>query len=273
MYDDPDTVAMRRYGVFRQITGAVHKEFTWNVHVQPEGRWRPLISDSWKHARAIDYHMSVPWAIVWCALSPEDEMFVYEEMNPDPHSWTTLGICREMATKTADTKFTLNLIDKLATHKQVNTNTSCLEDINNIMAEMRRANLGTGGLFEQWDDRGTRGQDKIRERLINSKLCSRPFNNLQKVDGKEVRLPTLWILDNCRQTALSLKNWKMETWLDRDAIVTKDPKDKTESKYSHFNMCLECIVKDSRWRARPHEYFSYRNEFFDKPAYFQGRGR
>jgi hypothetical protein len=217
----------------------------------------------------IDYHMSVPWAITWIALSPDDEAFVYEEFNPDPHDWTTLGICKEIATRSRDYKYSINLIDQLACTKQVNTNTSTLEDMNQIFLEMKRSGFGTGGYWEFWDDRGTKGQDKVRERLINSRICGRPFNNNQKVNGKEERLPTLWIMDNCRQVASSLKNWKMETWVDRDAIITKDPKDKTEMKWSHFNMCLEAIFKDSRFRARPYEYSNQREEFFKK-RYFQG---
>ena len=272
MYDDDDTVAMRRYGLFRQITGAVFKQFQWQTHVVSAQRYFPTgeIPRIWKHARLIDYHQSVPWAIIWIALSPDDEAFVYEEMNPDPHNWTTLGICKEMAKVSRDYKFTFNLIDKLAAHKQVNTNTSCMEDMNRIFSEMRREGLGTGGYWEEWDDRGTKGQDKIRERLINSRICGKPFNNLQKIDGKEQRLPTLWILDNCKQTALSLKNWKMEEWLSRESIITKDPKDKPEMKWSHFCKSLECCVKDSRFRARPYEYGSHREEFF-KQRYFKGQ--
>ena len=63
IYDDPDTVAMRRYGVFRQITGAVHKEFSWETHVINSKKYFvDSIPDKWKFARSIDYHQSVPWA-------------------------------------------------------------------------------------------------------------------------------------------------------------------------------------------------------------------
>jgi len=271
MYDDKDTVAMRRYGIFKQITGAVHKEFNWNIHMIPEGKYFPMgIPHDVIHARMIDYHQSVPWAVNWIFLSKENEAFVYRELDPDPHTWTTLGICKEMALISRDYKYAINLIDPLSNHKQVNTNTSCLEDMNRIFLEMKREQLGTGGYWEPWDTKGTKGEDAVRERLINSKICGTPFNNLQKIDGKEVRLPTLWIFDSCKQTGLSLKNWKMETWLDRNAQVTKDPKDSTEQRFSHHNMTLEAIFKDARFRGTPYVYQSKREDFFEK-RYFQGR--
>jgi hypothetical protein len=273
MYDDKDTVAMRRYGIFKHITGAVHKEFNWNIHMIPEKKFFPNgIPHDCIHARMIDYHQSVPWAVNWIFLTKENESFVYREMCPDPHNWTTLGICKEMARVSQDYKFQINLMDPLSTHKQINTNTSCMEDMNRIFREMKKEGYGTGGLWEGWDTAGTKGEDAVRERLINAKICGRPFNNLQKIDGKEVRLPTLWIFDDCKQTGLSLKNWRMAQWVDRNAQVTKDAKDQTEPKWSHHNMTLEAIFKDARFRGSPHVYRSKRDEFLNpRKLYFQGR--
>ncbi len=254
-YDDPDTIAMRRYGIFREITGAVYKQFDWSVHVIPEKKYfTGMIPQDWFHARLIDYHQAVPWAVMWVTLSPEDELFVYADMNPDPKGWTTLGIAKEMAFISGDYEYRLNLIDPLANHTQSNTNKTVVDDLTRIFREMRENGLGTGGRWEPWDTKDTKGQDRVRQRLVNSKICGRPFNNLQKVEGREKRLPTIWIFDTCRETALSLKNWKMDTWVDRDAIITKDQKDKFEQKYSHFCCCLEAIHKDIRFRVRNNEW-------------------
>jgi len=270
MYDDPDAVAMRRYGVFRQITGAVHKEFNMAVHCIPEKKhFADGVPKTWKRARLIDYHQSVPWAVVFIAISPDDEAFVFNEFNPDPRNSTTLGIAKHMADMSRDDKFQIDLIDPLAGQKQTNTNTSVIEDLNRIFREMKHSGVGTGAYWQPWDTKGTKGQDKVRERLINSKICGRPFNNLQKIDGKEMRIPTLWILDNCRQTAQSLKSWKMEEWVDRDALITKDQKDKPQSKWSHFNMCLEAIFKDSRFAPLKHDWMSQKRDL--PKAYFNSR--
>jgi len=61
----------------------------------------------------------------------------------------------------------------------------------------------------------------------------------------------------------------METWTDRDSIVLKDQKDKKEGKWSHFNKCLEALLKDSRFRARTVYEDNYRDRSFD--SYFKGR--
>jgi hypothetical protein len=275
MYDDPDTIAMRRYGVFRQITGAVHKEFSWQVHVIDGKRYFPDgIPRGWKFARMIDYHQSVPWAISWIALSNDDEAFVWEEMNPDPHNYTTYGICQEMIQKSLDYSYRINLIDKLASEIQPNlttVNRTATDEINHILRENGRLRYDGDTAFQAWDDKTHTGEDKVRERLINAKICGSPFKNDQMLNGRKVKLPTLWILDNCKQHALSLKNWKMTEWLDRDAQVTKDPRDKKESKWSHFNMCLEAIFKDSRFKVT--NYYSPRDEFHQKNTFFQGLSR
>jgi len=143
-------------------------------------------------------------------------------------------------------------------------------EINSFFREKGRLNWNGDTAFEAWDDKTTTGEDRVRERLINAKICGKPFNNLQKIDGREQRLPTLWIFDNCRQMALSLKSWKMESWLDRDAIITKDPKDKKENKFSHFNKALECLLKDSRFKVANFNYQPRYTDFEEK-RYFQGR--
>ena len=271
MYDDMDTIAMRRYGIFRQITGAVHKEFQWNTHVIEEGKYFPTgIPEPWKFARMIDFHTSVPWAITWIALSPEDEAFVWEEMNPDPHDWTTNAICKEIAKRSLHYKYRINLIDKLSTDKQVITNTSCQEDMNKYFREWGRLAYDKDTPWESWEDKSTKGQDKVRERLINAKICGKPFNNSQMIHGVKERLPTLWIFDKCRNMALSLKSWKQEEWLSRESIVTKDPKDKTEVKWSHFNKTLEAVMMDSRFRAGRREYSTEAREQVMAGRYFKG---
>lgn len=258
MYDDSDVVAMRRYGIFRRITGAMYKQFQWNVHGIQWQKYFPSgeLPKEWMHVRLVDYHQSVPWAVLWLALSRENECFAYRELNPDPKSWTTLAVCKEMVEQSGDYRFSFNLMDPLAGETQSNTNQTVFDDFNRHFREMKREGMGTGGSWEPWDTKGRTGQDRVRERLINAAICGRPFNNLQMRDGKPVRLPTLWIFNDCRETMASLKNWRQETWASKDQEMTKDAKDKPEQKWSHFNRCLEAAMKDIRFRGQPHEYQS-----------------
>ena len=152
-----------------------------------------------------------------------------------------VGVCMEMLDRSLDYSYRINLIDKLANETQPNVTTvnrTTTMAINDFFREKGRLNWNADTAFEAWDDKTTTGEDRVRERLINAKICGKPFNNLQKIDGREQRLPTLWIGDNCRNMALSLKNWRMESWIDKDAIILKDPKDKKENKWSHFNKAL-----------------------------------
>ena len=272
MYADPAVVSMRRYGIFAQISGAVHKEFSWAVHMIDGKRYFPNgMPKDGIFARSIDYHQSVPWAIIFCYLSEDDELFIWDEMNPDPHDFTTFSICKEMMSKSLDHKFRVNLIDKLANEIQTNaltSNRTATDEINSILREHGRLSYDKDTAFTSWDDKTTLGEDRVRERLINAKLCGRPFNNDQMVNGKKTRIPTMWIFDSCLEMGKSLKSWKMETWIDRDSVVTKDPKDKKESKWSHFNMALECLLKDSRFKVNNYTYAP--REQFDKATYFHG---
>ena len=82
-----------------------------------------------------------------------------------------------------------------------------------------------------------------------------------------MRLPTIWISNRCKQTGLSLKNWRIEEWANSSALVTKDKKDKPQQKWSHFCTALEAIFKDSRFRPQPaYQYVPPR-----KSSYFNGR--
>jgi len=258
-YDDPDTIAMRRFGIFRRITGAIYKQFQVMVHKIDEYKYFPQgIPHEWFLVRLCDYHQNVPWAISWLALSPENECFAWEEMNPSPLSTTTLDVCKEIVNLSGDYKFQFNLMDPLANETQSNTNKTVFDDFNKHFRAMKAEGMGTGGYWEPWDTKGKTGQDRVRERLINSLICGKPFNNLQIRDGKEVRLPTFWVFSRCTQTIASLKNWRQDTWANPDDVLTKDEKDKPEQKWSHFNKCLEAAMKDIRFRGKPYEYRSSR---------------
>jgi hypothetical protein len=116
-----------------------------------------------------------------------------------------------------------------------------------------------------WDTKSQKGRDEIRKRLQNATLCGVPFNNEVKKEGITVRLPTIWICDNCPQTILSLKNWRREEWGDRSALTTKDEKETPQQRWSHFCTMLEGLLKrpevfQSRFSTKhnyrpPKEYF------------------
>jgi hypothetical protein len=249
-YDD-ESEDVRRYGIFRQVSGRIFKDFDTRIHViEPNRLFPDGVPHQWVHGRGIDYHQSTPWHTTFIAISPQDEAFIYEESVLSPERYVTLQICREIAEKSKDYRYALNKVDPLAAQVQTNTGVSTIDDINRVFFELKRDGLGTGGYWTSWDTKSTRGREEVRKRIANSRKCGSPFNNRTIVNGRSVYLPTIWVLSNCRVTIDSLKNWRLEEWSDRSKLETKDPKETPMQKHSHICTAIECLFKEAGFRAR-----------------------
>lgn len=250
-WEDPETVATRRYGVFVQSSGRIFSDFNWNIHfIDREKYFRQGIPEFWTHGRFIDYHERNPWAIGWVAVSPQDEVFVYNDWSVSPLKWVTTTISEEVGKRSGLQRYHVNLIDPLANKVQTNTGTTVVEDLNRIFLQLKKDGICLGGYWEPFDTKGTKGRDEIRLRLRNSTLIGKPFNNKVMRDGQVRHLPTLWVLNNCRETAQSLKQWRYEEWVKGNETSSKDRKEVTTQKHSHFCTGLEGLLKDIRFRAR-----------------------
>jgi len=268
IWEDPDTVATRRYGVFSQSSGRIFSEMNWNVHViNRENYFRQGIPRDWVHGRAIDYHERNNWTIVWATISPRDEVFVYEDWSVSPLKWVTSTISEEIGRKSGLQKYTVNLIDPLANKVQTNTGTTVVEDLNRIFYQLKKDGICLGGYWEPFDTKGTKGRDEIRLRLRNSTLVGKPFNNRIQKQGETRYVPTLWILSNCRDTAQSIKQWRYEEHQLSSQSASKDKKETPTQKWSHFCTALEGLLKDVRFRARRVGLQPKKKA----PKYFKGR--
>lgn len=241
---DPDVIAIRRYGKFKQISGKIFKMFDKRVHIISKDKYFPNgLPHDWLHARGIDFHEQNPWAIGWIALSPDDEAFIYNEFYPSPESMVTSEISKRIAIMSGTYKYNISLVDPLAAKKQANTGYSVQDDLSSYMYDLKQEGMGTGGFWQSWDTKSQIGRDAIRSRLANAKLCRIPFNNKINKNGREYRLPTLWVLNNCKLSAEFMYQWRKDEWASREASLTKDSKDKPQQKWSHFNMVWEGIFK------------------------------
>ena len=204
-----------------------------------------MIPQNYKHARCIDFHTFNPWAIVWLAVSPQDEIFVYNEFAPSPEKYTTWDIAKVIAARSGDYKFIIDLIDPLANTREVSTGRTPCEDLNIHALTLKIEGLGAGAYWQAADTRNERGIDEFRKRLANSLRVGVPFNNKNPklAPGEPRYLPTIWILDRCTLTIESLKNWRREEWADRNSKLTKDAKDKPQQRYSHFCHAIEYLLK------------------------------
>ena len=266
--DDPDVKKTRLYGVHKLASGRVFKDFDWRIHIIDRDKYFPQgIFRNWRFARMIDYHEKNPWACTWIALNPYNEAFVFDEFAPSPEKMVTEEICHVLAEKSTDYRYSMNLVDPLANKIQSNTGTTVLEDLNAHFKGFVKDDLYPGfqgGYWESWDTKSTRGRDEIRKRLKFAQQCQKPFNN--KVEGEQRYYPTLWILNNCKEVAKSMKQWRYIEYADRQALVNKDSNEQTSQRFSHFCMTLEAIFKDIRFRPPMNTTFNHKT-----PQYFQGR--
>ncbi len=247
---DDVTREIRRYGIFHQISGVIYKEYDPGIHFISRNKYFPEgIPYTYLNARGIDFHEFTNWACGWIALSPDNEAFIWEEYNPSPGRMVTREIAREIAVRSQDYHYPLNLIDPWAAKTQVNTGQTCLDDLNRAFHEFKREGLGSGGYWQTWDTKNLRGRDIVKERLQNSRKIGKPFNNRIVKDGVESYLPTLWVLDNCIHTNYGFRNWRQEQWASRESLITKEEKNKAQDKYSHFPITYECIFKNDAFRA------------------------
>lgn len=249
---DPDDLAIRRYGVFKQISGMIFKTYDPRIcYISLNKTFPEGIPYNWVFGRAIDYHESrTPWSIGWITCSPEDEWFLWQEFHPaidGPNAFTTWDIAKSVARKSMDYYYTVNLIDPLANKKQSNTGFSTTEDLNRYFDQIRQdTGIGTPCFWEGWDTKGTAGRDEVAKRFKNAVRCGRPFNNMVREHGKLRRLPTLWIMDAAPRFHKSVQNWCYGEYVTAATKAVNDPKPTPQQKNSHDNMVLEAFAKDYR---------------------------
>lgn len=266
----PEVMAIRRYGIFKQISGRIFKAWQTSTHVISSDKYFPGgINREWRHARGIDYHPTVAWACGIMSLSHHNELFIWGEMNPSPENLTTLEIARAFSAIGSDYKSDINLIDPLADVNQANTGTTTIEDLNRIYSMLAKEELCKITFWQVYDTKSQIGRDAIRTRLKNSIAVGKPFNNYVEVRGKMQYLPTMWVLDTCPLTAKFLMNWRMDEWANTQANQTKEQKETPQQKYSHFCTMIEGILKHQGFRPKNPHQLPQKPQHRDH--YFQGR--
>ena len=246
---DADTLALRRYGVFKAISGRVHKTYDPSIGYLNMNKYFPSgVPYNWVHARGIDYHESrTPWSIGWLSASPEDEWFLWQEFHPaidGPHAYNTYEIANAIARKSGDFYYNVNLIDPLANKKQANTLFSTTDDLNRHFNQIHQdMGIGTPTYWEGWDTKGTTGRDEISRRFKNAVRCGKPFNNTVKERGRIQRLPTMWVMNTCPRFNKSIINWSFGEYVTSATKAVNDPKPMPQNRWSHDNMVMECLAK------------------------------
>ena len=251
---DPETLATRRYGIHRQSTGRIFKDFSFDIQVihQQEffngNGWEPFF-DKCNIARTYDYHTHKPHAIVWASLSQQNELFIWNEFAPKTDSkWVTEAICDEIAKMSKSFRYKVNLIDPLANAINSNTGKTTIQEMNEHFKDLRKKNEGCmGGVWEPFNTKGDVGRNAIKQRLAGSLKVGKPFNNTVVQDGIKIQIPTIWIFDHCHEVARSLKHWRLEEQKNTRHGSRDEKTLKPAQKFSHFCTAIEGLLKDTRF--------------------------
>jgi len=239
--DDPDELAMRRHGVFRQVGGTIYKSFDEKIHkISRDSIFDASLFRAYWNYRVIDYHPAKPWYTSWVVISPQNEWFVWNELVARHDHRVTLELRDEIKSESLlgeDEEFNrCTLIDPLANTKQGNTGFTTFDDLS--MGELGLRRLTPA------DTKNTQGRMNIKMRLKNSLICGVPGNNINKNKLTDTRygiyLPTIWFFDNCRGHIEHFKSWRMVDFKQEHVKAVKTVK-KESQKFSDFPRNLEFL--------------------------------
>jgi len=246
--DDEDELAMRRYGVFRQVSGRIFKTFDSKIHVVPFDKvWDESLFRRYWHYRMIDYHPSKPWYVSWVAISPTHEWFVWNELKAFHHHDTDIDIRDRIKVESLleeDEEYNrATLIDPLAKIKQQNTGFSVFDDISMGEQGLRRCrSADTKHKADQISDTG--GRMNVMLRLKNSVICGVPGNNLNKDEPEDIRYgkyrPTIWFMDNCSGHVEHFRSWRYIDFKQEAVKAVRETKRESE-KWSDYCRNIEFL--------------------------------
>jgi len=272
---DKDELAMRRYGVFRQVTGKIYKGFDTGIHVVPSKKlWQPDIFRYYWHFRIIDYHPYKPWYVSWVAVTPTHEWFVWQELTAPHHRLTSYDLrnkIRELSLLAEDDDYNRGVeIDPLAKVKQPNSGFSVFDDLSRGPEGLRGCR---GAITTSKDEHGNEhGRMNIRTRLKNSLRVGVPGNNLIKNMEPDIRfgnyLPTIWFFDTCPGHIEHFNTWRTVRWRQEATRAVKDA-EKPAQKWSDYCRNIEFLgARNPVW----YELRTNKGEF-DAKHWFDGQRR
>jgi hypothetical protein len=270
--DDDDDLALRRYGVFRQVSGRIYKVFEEKIHKIPFDKVFSVenFKNYW-HYRILDYHPSKPWYVTWVAVTPKHEWFVWNEMI-QYHDKKTIQELRDDIKDESlldeDDEFNrCTLIDPLSKVSKIKSSRSVFDELR--MGELGLRRCRTADTKDTKDSKPSRSQ--IKSRLKNSVTCQVPGNNFfPNLPPDEIYghyKPTLWFLDNCTGHIEHFRSWRFVDFKQAHVKATRTIKRESE-KYSDFCRNIEFLGA-----LNPVYYDMEPNTKWYPSQLFQGRRR
>jgi hypothetical protein len=264
---DPDELAMRRYGVFRQVSGRIYKLFEPETHcITQEEMFATVKPHQCWHYRIIDFHPDKPWNVSWVMISPAQEWFVWQEYLAHHNVKATNDIrddIKHMSIMPEDNIYNrMTLIDPLAKVQQANTGFSPFDDL-------KRGEYGLRRLVAA-DTKNANGRLVVNTRLKNSLDIGRPGNNIAKSAAQEgdprfgAYRPTIWFLDSLHGHIEHFTNWRYVDWRQEHVKAVKTVK-KYSDKWSDYCRNIEFLGAENP------VFYEFRESEYEPRKIFQGR--
>jgi len=202
----------RIHGKFLHLSGLVYKEFDPDVHVVNS----PVIKPDWTRYMAIDPHERTATAVLWMAVDPKGNKWVYDEL-----SLRDMDI-KQMAdaihAQEGEMKAHVRLIDP---HM----------DKDNAIAggfNVRKEFMKHGIFTERANSDPMLGKARIRQDLIPR------YSTLLKTN-----IPKMFISKYCRNTIFEFQHYIWDDY--RRHKDDYDLKEQVKKKHDHFMDCLRYI--------------------------------
>ncbi|RKZ07376.1 hypothetical protein DRQ05_03195 [bacterium] len=202
---DPDELAARLEGKFFTRAGLIYKEFDRRFHVVD-----PFpIPEDWMICISIDHHVRNPQAVIFAAIDPDDNIWVYDEFYE--HALVP-EVCKAIKEKTMGRKIALAIIDVNAATPDAITGKSAKTEYWQHGIYVVPAKKGKGSVLE--------GIAKVRDYFVKGKLK---------------------IFSNCRETIrqIEIYRWAEYSTKMRDR---HDPKEAPLKKEDHLCDSLRMLV-------------------------------
>jgi hypothetical protein len=267
--DDEDDLAMRRYGVFRQVSGRIYKVFDEKIHVVPfEKVFDTGVFRNYWHYRIIDYHPAKPWYVTWVAVSPNHEWFVWNEAVVHHDQKTIQELRDEIKSESLldeDDEFNRKtLIDPLAKISKIKSSPSVFDEL--TMGELGLRRCQSADTKDKNAAKTHRAQ--IKTRLKNSVTCGVPGANFS-TGPPDIRYghykPTIWFLDNCTGHIQHFNSWRYVDYKQAHVKAVRTVKTESE-KWSDFCRNIEFLGA-----LNPVYYENVHNDKWHRSSLFQGR--
>ena len=202
----------RLHGKFLHLSGLVYKEFNPHDHIVDDFEIPPLWTRYW----AIDPHERTPTAIMWVAVDPNGNKYIYDELWLE--GMDIRSICMAVHAQEGEDKPRIRLIDP---H---NDKDNAIAGGFNVRKELMKY-----GVFTERGNSDTKlGKSRIRKDLKPM------YQHLSKT----VR-PALQVFRSCSQTIYEFQHYLWDDF--KHNKEEKGKRDQVKKKDDHFMDCLRYI--------------------------------